>query len=121
VYSRPNFGPSPTGRWAYGNTEGNVIQNNTIGAPYKSGGSAIYLAQVGSSAALNKNTISGNTVQDSTDLKHYLYVFEETTDLLAANILANNVFLGARPSQFYMSRESGHFKTQKNNGILKDN
>jgi parallel beta-helix repeat protein len=118
VYSRPNFGPSHTGVWAYKNLEGNVIQHNVIDEPWSQGACAIYIAQLGSSTSIINNTISDNIIRFSGKLKHYLYVYEESNDRIKDNVLTNNVFIDAKEQQIFMSRRKGHFNVQKNNGIL---
>lgn len=127
-YSRPNYAAPPLNsegvqatQWAYGNTEGNIVQNNNVGVGSGTTGAEIYLAQIGANAMLKDNIIKANNGKAVPTNHHYLYVYEETVDKLVNNKLRNNDFLGGTAitiAKFWMSRWRKHFDRQDGNEFL---
>lgn len=126
-YSRPNYGTPPTNstgvqslKWAFGNAERNVVQNNTL-SPGSAASTAIYLAQMGDTTSLQNNVVQNNTVKDMPTGYHYLYVFEELANKIVNNTLKNNNFLGGTSvtiAKFWMSRWRNHFNSQSGNTFI---
>jgi parallel beta-helix repeat protein len=109
VYSRPNFGPAPSGgSWAYVGSSLNVIESNVIGDPSQAPAAAILLGQVGS-ATLSGTVIRDNMIQ-TTSIAHLLYLLEETPGALSGCLLRGNDTAGAPPSKVVLPRGRGHFR-----------
>lgn len=118
AYSRPNFGASPSGQWAYSNSQSNEIKGNTLFDPAGGTQCGIYLGQLLANGNLNDNEVSGNKIQ-STALTHYLMVFEETSGRAINNKLTGNTFLSFSASKVSFTRSiRSHFNlVEGNEGI----
>lgn len=116
-YSLPvDAAASPTGQWAYGGSQDNVIQDNIIRAPTGSDAVAISLAAIGTVGGVSGTVIKGNHVV-STAFDYQLHIFEEnSSDPVTTTWLVDNTW---NTGLFSLgSRGQGHFQTIHNNYAL---
>lgn len=107
---------SPSGQWAYGNSDANVIQNNIIRSPTGSAAAGISVAAIGTAGGVSDTIVKGNHVQ-STSFDHQWYVYEENVSDPASGIwLMHNSW---NTGFFYMGpRGNGHYKMIEGNYAL---
>ncbi|BAO20711.1 tail fiber protein [Pseudomonas phage PPpW-4] len=106
IYSRPNYAPpgeaSPGAvRWAFISQTGITIQANRIGAGYPGRNvAAIYLANVNSNSNLQVANVAlkDNVVEATSNVVHYLYVFEETVGRVVSNKLVGTSVINETPA-----------------------
>lgn len=114
TFSRPNFGASPSGQWAYSNSQSNEIKGNMINDGIGGTQCGIYLGQILANGNLNDNEISGNKIQSSA-LTKYIMVFEETSGRATNNKMSGNTFLLPTAAKFTFTRGRAHFNYWQNN------
>ena len=120
-YSKPNYGEPPVGEvWAYGDTEGNLIQNNVIDEGYEGRSPcSLYFTQIGSAAKFKNNTIQNNCLihpqlTNSWSIKFY----EKTSGYMTDNNLLNNSVRDVNVLRQFLTRGRAHFtKCSGNDGI----
>lgn len=121
LYSRPNYGEPAIGdKWASKDSYGNVIQNNVIKEGYPERmPCSIYVAQIGTNAKINYNTIQNNSIVHPQLASSWSIRFVEETDgYMVNNNLINNTVRDVNVNRQFLSRGKSHFdKCYGNDGI----